>query len=282
MTNDTPLEAAVTVASGAGRTLAPASVAPNTTAASTAARASMPRGVRLNVWGLSHQRRGRRGSRRTSAMTRASSAESRWTGRLSSAATRVTSSSSCSSTLDLREEGTQRLAGPLDPHLQRRYALTRHLRHLLVTQVLHVLQEERFPLIGRQAVQRPPNRLPPGLVLGGMLHVGLRQRRLVGHHHPLAPGSLAANGAAAVDQDLEHPGAEPLRRGAPFQGPVRPDERFLHGVLGVGLVAQAVQGIAAQAVAVAGDQTSVALDVPAEHPPDQGGVALALCIGMTH
>src|SRR3972149_1389863 len=74
--------------------------------------------------------------------------------------------SSSTSTLDLREEGTQRLAGPLAPHLQRRYALTRHLRHLLVTQVLHVLEHERFPLIGRQAVQRPPNRLPPGLVLG--------------------------------------------------------------------------------------------------------------------
>src|SRR3989304_1894116 len=192
MTNDTPLEAAVTGASGAGRNLDPASVAPNTTAASTAARASMPRGVRLNVWGLSHQTRGRRGCRRTSAMTRASSAESQWTGRFSSAATRVTSSSSCSSTL----------------------------------------------------------------------HVGLRQRRLVGHHHPLAPGSLAANGAAAVDQDLEHPGAEPLRRGAPFQGPVRPDARFPHGVLGVGLVAQAVQGIAAQAVAVAGDQTSAAPAAP--------------------
>ena len=55
----------------------------------------------------------------------------------------------------------QLLTGSLHTHLERRHAGTGQLRHLLIAQLLHVLEEERLPQVGGERAERPLD--PPEL-----------------------------------------------------------------------------------------------------------------------
>src|SRR5947209_8520992 len=106
---------------------------------------------------------------RTLDMTRSSKDASSDTGAFSSRAISLIRTSASSRTVHLAQQLTEPVAGAHHAHLQRRYADPRQLRHLIVTQFVHILQKERFPLLRTQLLQRPIDLLPPRRLLGGML-----------------------------------------------------------------------------------------------------------------
>src|SRR6185436_8446346 len=87
-----------------------------------------------------------RGSRRTARITRSSRRGLTRTGFRSSPAIRSILRSSLSDIVHLAQQLTEAVAGAHDTHLQRRHTYTRELRHLVVTQLFHVLQQEGLPL----------------------------------------------------------------------------------------------------------------------------------------
>src|SRR5881396_567778 len=119
------------------------------TIARTAAAASPPSGVRVSWWGrLSHPHALRSagapacvGSALTSRMTRPSSAGSIWTGRRRCRAMRSITSSIGSNTLGLFQHRLELLARPLDAHLQRGDTRAGEPRHVLVLELLDMLEE---------------------------------------------------------------------------------------------------------------------------------------------
>src|SRR5919109_1930303 len=97
------------------------------------------------------------GSRETVSITRASRPASIATGRRNWSTTRAIRSSSRSNTLRLPENRLQLLAGPLHAHLERRHPRAREPRHFLVVEVLHVLEEERLAVLGREPREGAPH-----------------------------------------------------------------------------------------------------------------------------
>src|SRR2546423_1827959 len=139
------------------------------TIARTAAAASPPSGVRVSWCGRLSQRhtsppsvaRPGAGSALISRMTRPSSAGSIRTGRRRCRAMRSITSSIGSNTLGLFQHRLELLAGPLDAHLQRGDTRAGEPRHVLVLELLDMLQEERLTRLGRETRQRPSDRVVP-------------------------------------------------------------------------------------------------------------------------
>src|SRR5581483_7312769 len=86
---------------------------------------------------------------------------------------------SSSRTVHLAQQLAEPLAGAHHAHLERRYTNSRELRHLLVSQILDVLQQKRFPLLQTQPLQRSIDLFAPGGLLGGMLLRRIEKRHLV-------------------------------------------------------------------------------------------------------
>src|SRR5205809_8129080 len=126
------------------------------TIARTAAAASPPSGVRVSWWGrLSHPHALRSagapacvGRALTSRMTRPSSAGSIWTGRRRCRALRSITSSIGSNTLGLFQHRLQLLVRPLDAHIQRGDTRAGDPPHVLLPELLDVLEEVSFPRDG--------------------------------------------------------------------------------------------------------------------------------------
>ena len=122
---------------------------------------------------------------------------------------------SMSGTAHLLQQHAQAVARAHHSHLQRRNADAGQLRHLVVPHPFHVLEEERFALLGPQFGQRPIDLLPPRPLLGRMLLRRRQQRALVGQERARAPRPPRPGRPAAIDENAEQPGAEPFRILAP-------------------------------------------------------------------
>src|SRR5437870_7406722 len=189
-----------------------------TTIAKTAAAASPPSGVRVTWWGRLSQPHAFRsavaspgvGSALISRMTRPSSAGSIWTGRRRCRAMRSITSSTGSNTLGLFQHHLELLARPLDAHLQRGDTRAGEPRHVLVLELLDMLEEERLSRVGRETRQRPSDRVVPfGPPVRSRQRRGLECRRIV--HEPAGPARGArARRAAPVHQNAVQPRAETL------------------------------------------------------------------------
>src|SRR5213592_136081 len=121
-----------------------------------------------------------------SCITRPSSAGSICTGRRRWVTIRSTKSGRSSNTFRLSENDLQLLAGTFHPHLQRRYPRAGQLRHLLVLQILDVLEEKRLPVFGREPRERPPDGVVPFGALGRTREGNTAERRVVAHEQPRA------------------------------------------------------------------------------------------------
>src|SRR5262249_53257538 len=208
--------------------------------------------------------------------TRASSPGSRGgtTGRRSCWITRATTSSSRSNMLRLSQILLQLLAGPLDPHLERRNAGAGQLRDLLVLEVLDVLEQERLAVLRVEPRQRAIDGIAP-LQAIGVITAGVGraiQRIHIMHEHPAAPGRARAGRATTVDEDAVQPGAE-ARRIAARQRAVGAYERVLQRFFRVFTVPDHMHGVAPQAIAIASNQHAVGADVAGPDPAHQLCVA---------
>src|SRR3712207_4641810 len=125
------------------------------------------------------------------------------------------------------EEIPQPRARALHAHLQGRHADARDLGHLLVAELLDVLEQKRLPLLRVEQPDRPLDLL--ALVHGdrGVADTRPGHRVLVDRDAPLPPRAVQGRRSAAVDQDREQPRAE---RGPPLvatERRVRAHERLL-------------------------------------------------------
>src|SRR5256884_8203715 len=181
-------------------------------------------------------------------ITRPSSAASICTGRRRWLTIRSTKSGRSSNPFRLPENDLQLLAGAFDPHLQRRYPRAGQLRHLLVLQILDVLEEERFPVFRGEPAERPADGIVPLGALGRTGEWRTAERRVVAHEQPRATRCPSARRAAPVHKDAVQPGAESLWIVAARERAMRPDERVLQRFLRVLPVPEHVYGVAAEAV----------------------------------
>src|SRR5438132_10277336 len=211
--------------------------------------------------------------RAISCITRPSSAGSIRTGWRTWLTIRSTGSCRSSNTFRLPENDLQLLASTFHPHLQRRNPRAGQLRHLLVFQVLDVLEEERLPVFRGEAAQRPADGVVP---LGALGRTGERhtvQRRVVAHEQPRASRGPPARRAASVHEDAVEPRAESLGIVAARERAMRPDERVLQRFLRVLLVSEHVHGVAAEAITVPCDERAVRAGVARQDAAHQLSVA---------
>src|SRR5947199_3474886 len=185
---------------------------------------------------------------------------------------RSTASSGCSNTFCLSENDLQLLAGAFHPHLQRRDTGAGELRHLFVLQLLHVLEEKRLPVFGRDPREPPPDGIVPFGALGRTREGNTAERRVVAHEQPRAPRRAPAGRSIPIHQDAVKPRTEPLWIVAALQRAVCPDERVLQRFLRILPVPEHVHGVPTQAVAVPRDHRGVGTGVASQDSPNQAPV----------
>src|SRR6266550_7366123 len=169
----------------------------------------------------------------------------------------------------------QLLARALHTHLQGRHPGPRQLGDLLVLEIFDVLEEKRLAVIGRETCDRPIDCVGPIQAIGllGMRFVqGLR----VAHERPAAARGARSRRAAAIHQDSVQPGAEACRIVATRQGTVGTHEAVLQRFLRVFTIADHVDGVASQAIAITGNQRAVGRGVAGPDPAHQ------LCVAWFH
>ena len=127
--------------------------------------------------------------------------------------------------------------------------------------------------MGTKLVERLADLVPPLECVGPLAHGGHVVRQI--GVEPPVPLEPPPNRPAAVDDDAEEPGAEPLRLPAARQRPVRPHEAVLQRFLSVFPVSQHVKRVAPELVAVARHQGGIGSEIAAERPGDQRGIAVA-------
>src|SRR5687768_14771128 len=186
-----------------------------TTATSPAASAAAYAGRRVTLaaaWNHPATPRGRRSAyaRRTRTITRRSNDSSRRTGACSS----WTSISSVvrpqSATVNLPQQNAQPITGAHDSHFQRRDPDTRDLRHLVVPQLLHVLQQERLALVSAQLAKGALDFLAPHRLFSRMLLRRIEQRGLVVNERLTPSHAPCPTRPTPIDEYAEQPGAEAL------------------------------------------------------------------------
>src|SRR5207247_10638255 len=104
----------------------------------------------------------------------------------------------------------------------RRPAASGQQRHLRVSQVLDVRQQERLALFGPQALERPVDLLTPRCATGGMILCGGMERYFIRNEGPLTAPSPCAQRATPIHQTAKQPGTEPDRVVPPDQRTIRP------------------------------------------------------------
>src|SRR3954469_18873708 len=117
--------------------------------------------------------------------------------------------------VDVTQQLPQPFAGTHDPHLERRHTGARQPRHLVVAELLDVLEQKCFPLLGAQSAQRSFDLFAPGAPLRRVLFGGIVKRDVVAHECPRAPAAARTDGATAIYEDTKQPRAESLRILAP-------------------------------------------------------------------
>src|SRR5256714_248678 len=253
----------------------------STTATQAAAIASAPSGESRTVRGRVSQRQaaravpapGRAGERAICAITRASTPGSTATGRRNCRTTRPISSSSGSNTFRLSENRLELLACALHAHLEGRHPRTGQPRHLLVFQILYVLEEERFPVFRGQPRQCPAHRVLPLGLLGRAGMGDAVERGFVAHEDAPALRRPGARRAAPIHENAVQPRPESRRVVAALERAIRPDEGVLQGLLGVFTIAEHVHGVAGQAVTVPGDECAIGAGVAGPYTTHHLGVA---------
>src|SRR5712691_8688462 len=178
--------------------------------------------------------------------------------------------------LRLSEILLQLLAGALYSHLERRYSGTGQLGDLVILEILDVLEKKRFAVLRCQARQRPVDRVDPVQPVGLVGVRGSVQGLSVVHEHPAATRGPRSRRAAAVYQDSVQPCAETCRIVAARQRAVGTHEAVLQRFLRVFTIADHVDGVTPQAIAIAGNQRAVRPGVAGPDPAHQ------LCVAWFH
>src|SRR5689334_7765036 len=274
---------------------------PAESATATSSAAAMPViiGLTVTVRVRSIRVHGRwrcRGMARTASITPRSNSSSSCTGRRSSDATRWIQRSVMFRIIHLRtpplhthlaivadvtQQLTQPIAGTHDAHLERRHAGARQSRHLVVAQLLHVLEQKCFALLGAQPAQRPVDLFAPRVPLCRMLFGGIVQRQIVADERARAATAARSDGPTAIYENTKQPRAESLRILTPGERSIRARERVLQGFLRVLAIAQHVERVPRVPIAISLHQLGVQLGITPEHACDDLRVRTTIHKGET-
>src|SRR2546426_2864999 len=187
-------------------------------------------------------------------MTRPSRAGSTCTGRRRCRAMRSITSSIGSNTLGLFQHRLELLARSFHPHLQRGNARAGESCHVLVLELLAVLEGERLTRLGRQTRPRPPHRVVPfGPPVRPCQRRGLERGGVV-HETACAARRARAGRAAPVHQNAVQPRTEALGIVAACERAIGADEGVLQYLLRVLPISEHVQRVPAQAIAISRDE----------------------------
>src|SRR6185312_15691772 len=155
------------------------------------------------------------------------------------------------------EELPQLRARATHPHLERRNAGAGERRHLVVAQLLHVLEQKRFPLVQLDLVERELNFLEHRRGLGGLLDRRLVQLVVVADEALCPLGATTGNRAALVAHDLEKPPRKVIPVPTSRESPERAHERRLQCFIRIVAIAEESYGEPITAVAMTIDEDCV-------------------------
>src|SRR5688572_29720774 len=130
-------------------------------------------------------------------------------------------------TLHLIEQLTKPLASSFYPHFQRGDTDSGDRRHVIVPQLLDVLEEERLSLIRVEALQGSIQLFSPCRALGRVLFGGAEEGDFVVDERSLPATPPRSGSPAAISQDAEEPGREALRFITLGQRSISSDEGIL-------------------------------------------------------
>jgi hypothetical protein len=125
------------------------------------------------------------------------------------------------------EQHTQPLTRSFDPHFQGGHTDTGEHRHVFVTQILHMLQQESFPLVLIEPLQGAFQFFPPCRALGRMILGGTHEGDVVIDERSLPSAPPRSGSPTAISQDAKEPWSEPLRIIAFGQRSIGSDEGIL-------------------------------------------------------
>jgi hypothetical protein len=108
------------------------------------------------------------------------------------------------------EQHSQPLARSFDSHFQGGDTDTGDQRHVFVSKVFNVFQQEGFPLIRVQPLQGAFQLFAPGSSFGGMVLGGSVKGDVIADKGPLTSTASGSGSPAAIGQDAEEPGREAL------------------------------------------------------------------------
>ena len=109
------------------------------------------------------------------------------------------------------EQHSQPLTRSFDPHFQGGHTDTGEHRHVFVTQILHMLQQESFTLVLIESLQSAFQFFPPCRALGRVILGGTHEGDLVVDEGSLPSAPPCSGSTAAIGQDAKEPGRETLR-----------------------------------------------------------------------
>jgi len=125
------------------------------------------------------------------------------------------------------EQHSQPLTRSFDPHFQGGHTDTGDDRHVFVAQILHMLQQESFPLVFIESLQGAVQFFPPCLALGRMILSGTHECDVVVDERSLPSAPPRSGSPTAISQDAKEPWSEPLRIIAFGQRSIGSDEGIL-------------------------------------------------------
>lgn len=128
------------------------------------------------------------------------------------------------------QQHAQPLTRSFDPHLQGGNSDTGDRRHLIVPQVLDVLQQECLPLIRIQALQGTFQFFSPCRAFGRVLLGGAKEGDVVVDERSLPATPPRSGSPAAISQDAKEPWSETLRVITLGQRSIGSDEGVLQGL----------------------------------------------------
>ena len=125
------------------------------------------------------------------------------------------------------EQHPQPLTRSFDPHFQGGHTDTGEHRHVVVTEILHMLQQKSFPLVLVELLQGAFQFFPPCRTLGRVILGSTHEGDVVVDERSLPSAPPSSGSSAAISQDAKEPWSEPLRIITSGQRSIGSDEGIL-------------------------------------------------------
>jgi len=178
-----------------------------------------------------------------------------------------------SRTVRLVQQHAQLIRRSFDSHFEGRYSRPGNCRHLIITQLLDVLEQECFSLTGFDSRQRVRDLFPPCHSIKRIRRGRGDQGRLIANERARSPPGSCSRGPTPVDQNAEQPMPEAFTIRTAAERSIGAHESVLDGFLRLGMIAEHPRGIPSCPIAVPIDEDAESLGVTGHDTGDDLRVA---------